>query len=217
MANTIAVRGKTGGRARIVDVDIGYTVSLSTLALSSDDASPLWYIFLDRVLNDLPVPPTPTFTTATTGGSIPRRKHIFVRITALDGTTDVLGGRVINLESQPSAGVNRIVVGTTTDTNTVAVTWTAVAGATGYNIYAGTRSGMENFIATVGVVLTYTITALTGDVLNAMQSNPDFSIYGKSRGNESVEFSGSVPLSQRLIVYAETGGNANIGFSCIVS
>jgi hypothetical protein len=86
-------------------------------------------------------PATPTATTATTGGSLADGTYSY-RVSALSAAG----------ETAASAAVSQVVPAGTA-TNTVTISWTAVAGATGYKVYG--RSGTEALIATLGKVTSY--------------------------------------------------------------
>jgi len=95
----------------------------------------------------LPLPATVLTkgATATTGGTLPAG-NMYWKVTATAG-----GGE--------SPGSNEVTALLTGSTSTQVLTWTAVTGATGYNIYRGIATGAENvLVASVGTVLTYTDT-----------------------------------------------------------
>lgn len=84
-------------------------------------------------------------TTATTGGTLPAGNTYWVV------TPTATGG-----EGPASNEITALLTGST---STQVLSWTAVTGATGYNIYRGTTAGAENvLVASVGAVLTYTDT-----------------------------------------------------------
>jgi len=87
-------------------------------------------------------------TTATTGGTLPAG-NTYWKVTA-----DIVGGEGI--------GSNEVTALLTGATSTQVLSWTAVTGATGYNVYRGTAAGVENVqVANLGNVTTYTDTGLT--------------------------------------------------------
>jgi hypothetical protein len=82
-------------------------------------------------------------TTATTGGTLPAGN------TYWKVTPTAPGGEGI--------GSNEVTALLTGATSTQVLSWTAVTGATGYNVYRGVAAGAENvLVASLGNVLTYT-------------------------------------------------------------
>lgn len=75
-------------------------------------------------------PGIPTLTGSTTGGTLAAATYYY-KITALNASGETVGS--------PEASVV-----TTGTTSSVAVSWTAVTGATSYKIYRGTTAGSEN-------------------------------------------------------------------------
>lgn len=98
------------------------------------------------IATDPLVPPAaPSFgSPATTGGFLVHGQAYYYVITA----TNSLG------ESTVGAEANYTPPGSTS-TNEITLTWTAVPGATGYNIYRGTSSGTELKLASVSGTNTY--------------------------------------------------------------
>lgn len=89
----------------------------------------------------LPRPAIPTFSTATTGGTLPAGTYRYV-VSALGETGETL----------PSLSGTQTTTGAT---STVTVNWAAVAGAQGYRIYGRTNfAGSETLLATVGPAIT---------------------------------------------------------------
>lgn len=105
--------------------------------------------------------------TSTTGGTLPAGAT-FWKVTAT-----AAGGEGI--------GSNEVTATLTGATSSQVLTWTAVTGATGYNVYRGTVAGAENIlVAKLATVLTYTDTGLnigtqapptTAGVLHALSLN----------------------------------------------
>lgn len=91
----------------------------------------------------LATPVNAAFSTATTGGTLAAATY-FYRVSAINA----------NGETPASTETSQVTTGTT---STVTVNWSAVPGATGYNIY-GRTTGAQQLIATVGAVTTYTDT-----------------------------------------------------------
>lgn len=95
--------------------------------------------------NALGAPTAPTFTPSTTGGVLAAGTTYNYRISAFNANGETL------------AGPEGTAATTTGATGSIAIAWSAVTGATGYNIY-GRNTGTELLLATVGAVLTYTDT-----------------------------------------------------------
>jgi hypothetical protein len=112
----------------------------SVIGLVGDTQRARVYTEIKQIPNPLATPGTPTLQASTTGGSLAAGEQSY-RVSALNaqGETDV-----------STAGT----VTTTGTSSTVAVSWGAVVGATGYRIY-GRTAGAELLIATVGSVLSY--------------------------------------------------------------
>lgn len=94
-------------------------------------------------VEDLTEPVQAALATATTGGTITAGTYKYV-LTATNANGETLAS-------------NEQTITTTGSTSTVTVTWTAVTGATGYNLYktaAGGASGTELKYKTVGAVTT---------------------------------------------------------------
>jgi hypothetical protein len=92
----------------------------------------------------LAAPVAATIATAATGGTLAAGAKFYV-VTA----TNALGETIKS---------NEKTITTTGTTSTVTLTWGAVAGATGYKIYRGTATGVENVYYSVGAVTTFTDT-----------------------------------------------------------
>ena len=96
-------------------------------------------------------------TTNSTGGTFAAGTYYWV-VTATSAT----GESITSNEVTATLAVN----------GTQVLNWTAVTGATGYNIYRGTVSGGENvLVASVGAVVTYTDTGAAGSA-----GSPKFNI-----------------------------------------
>ncbi len=103
------------------------------------------------ISNALSAPTISTLSTATTGGTIPASTAVYAKVTALNASGETIG-----------SAEETITVGSSTSTNTVTVPWTAVAGATKYNIYASTTTGTETYQHQVlgGSSNSYTLTSI---------------------------------------------------------
>lgn len=103
----------------------------------------------------LAAPASLAATPSTTGGTLATGTYWYV-ITAVNG----YGETTIS---------NRVSAAVTGPTGSVGLTWAAVAGATGYNIYRGSASGLEKFMASVAAVTAYTDTgAATPDATRGL-------------------------------------------------
>jgi hypothetical protein len=81
-------------------------------------------------------------SSGTTGGSL-RVHPYFYKVTAITPTGETL----------PS---NEVSITPTTTTATVSLSWSAVSGATGYKVYRGVQSGINNLSVTLGNTTTFT-------------------------------------------------------------
>lgn len=117
------------------------------------------------------VPGTPTFNAAsTTGGNLAGGTTYYYEITALvGGTESVAGGEA---SYTPPLGTN---------TNQIALSWTAVAGATSYKIYRSTTEGSEALLDTSAT------NSYTDNTSNATTSSPPS---GAGSGNPCVTGNG---------------------------
>lgn len=147
----------------------------------------------------LAAPVQSALATATTGGTIVAGVYYY-KVTTLQGANETIG-----------SNEQTITVPATTATNTVTVTWAAVAGATGYRIYRGISSGGQNrIVATVGVVTT---SVDTGAATTA-GSPPTINTTGTINGINNIaspttaEINNSVDLTGFVIsITAQTTGN----------
>jgi hypothetical protein len=98
----------------------------------------------------LAAPGAPTGTGSTTGGTLAATTYYY-KLTALTSKGETTAGT-------QSAGTT-----TTGTTSSVALTWTAITGATGYNIYRGTVSGTVFLLGTVATNAFTDTGALTPD------------------------------------------------------
>ena len=88
-------------------------------------------------------PDAPTLSTVSSGGTLADATYYYkIAATSASG------------ESLPSTEASIATTGG--GTSKVTLSWTSVAGATGYKIYRGSSSGGEQLLATVGAVTTYT-------------------------------------------------------------
>lgn len=209
MGQIYSISGNSiNGRLRFLDTDIVAGASIALLSCSAAINSIEWTIFFDKEINALAVPNAPTLSSSTTGGSILRSTNIYIRMTTVDSS---------GVEGQPCDSNAPVITGASTDTNKITVTWTAIPGASFYNIYAGTRSGMESYVgqtSTTSLVLTST----PANTPLAIPTNPDIVISGKQGGAEQLPISGSsVFLANKIIVYASASTVGQISFTCILN
>lgn len=87
-------------------------------------------------------------TATIAGGTLPAATYYY-KVTALGPTGETLGS-------------NEVSVTTTGATSSVALSWGAVTGATGYKVYRGTSAGGENIYYAPGNVTAFTDTGATG-------------------------------------------------------
>jgi len=92
----------------------------------------------------LGTPPTPTLSSAATGGSIASGTAVYVKVAPRSGANYFLGGNGV-----ASAAAN-VTVGTTGNTNTVSASLAAMKGAVAYDWYVGT-SGTQYYYTTTSV------------------------------------------------------------------
>src|SRR3972149_1532706 len=155
--NTLTMNSQVSGnvRTKILDVDVN-ALMVKVLTISVKDANSDWEIYFDKSINELNPPNQPSLSTTTTEGNILRSTKVLVRITAVDN----LGN-----ESPPSLGGKNITTASSTDTNKITSSWSSVPGASSYNIYAGTRVGMETYLGNTSNT-SYIITDLLDNTTN---------------------------------------------------
>jgi hypothetical protein len=106
---------------------------------------------------NLSAPVVSTPTTATTGGSLAAATYYY-KVTALGSTGETVGS-------------NEVSITTTGSTSTNTITWAAVTGATGYNVYRGTSAGGESTYYAAGNVTTFNDTGAAGTAGTVPTSN----------------------------------------------
>jgi hypothetical protein len=197
MANSYAISTSVvAGRNRVYDAVLPNSITLSMMTISST-VDQQWDIFLDQSVNNLAVPAQPTLTAATTAGTIPRNTKIYVRITTVDSS---------GIEGQPCDAGKTVTVGSTTDTNKVTVTWTAITGASSYNIYAGTSPGFENLVIAGATGTSYTITALPVDLTRGIVTMPDISVKLAAGVAMPLPVAGQIYVGSKVTVFCTVGG-----------
>ena len=207
MANSYAIATSIApGRNRVYDANIsaggGMTLSFVSVAADVDQQ---WDIFLDTPINTLAVPAKPTITNATTGGSIGNTIKIYARITAqVTDATQPSGF----LEGQPCIAGATVTTGATA-TNKITVTWTAVSGATNYNIYLGTSQGYEAYAGTF-TGTTASFTSLPVDLSRGVPTMPDISVKGAANTTIPLAVGGqSILVAARVTVYCTVTGSTS--------
>jgi len=83
--------------------------------------------------------PTISLSTATSGGHLADSTHFYYQVSGINGW---------GTETAPSAEVTLMTGAGGGNLNTITITWSAVPGAVGYNVYGRATSGAEQFIAT---------------------------------------------------------------------
>ncbi len=109
-------------------------------------------VLLTRQIN----PVNGTFSTSCTGGTLTDATTYFYRVTSTSLTGETQGSTETSLATGACSGAN---------TSTVTVTWGAVAGSAGYNVYGRTTGAETKITASIGTTaLSYTDTgsALSG-------------------------------------------------------
>jgi len=103
----------------------------------------------------LPTSPTPTVTnTGTTGGTIAASTAVYVKIQARSAMNYYWGGSNVAGSSGTATSAS------STSTNVMSATWTAVKGAVAYDVWVSSASGGTYYYYTTTVTNTATITAL---------------------------------------------------------
>lgn len=207
------------GRWRLIDIFTGgVQYNIDSLILSATQNNPTWEIYIDKDINALAQPLQPSLAATTTGGTIPRNTPIYVIITTMDAN---------GIEGPPSDNYKTITTGSSTDTNKVTLTITAVTGAASYNIYAGTSAGAEAYLGNTAST-SYVISALpvNGTLLSVSSfsqqlgilcpTSPDFFLYGHKDGTESISVVGGYPIAYRLIVYVTFPATGQPSFSALL-
>lgn len=105
------------------------------------------------VVSSLTAPVLNAPTDSTTGGTIAASTDVYIVVEARNASGN-------SAESNEES----VTVGATTSTNSVTVTWTAVPGATSYDVYVGTASGAELYYGNVAGAASGTITATITDI-----------------------------------------------------
>jgi hypothetical protein len=179
------------------------------MILSAKGSDPEWEIYFDKDVADLSVPVAPTLATTSTGGALGKNQKLYVRYTAINAAGE---------ESVPSIGNKTATTGTSTFTNKVTVTLTAVSGATSYNIYAGLYPGREAYVGTT-TSTSFVITSLPNDPLATISTIPDMWVLGKQAGIDPIAFGGAgLTFTNRLIVYVTTtGSSTDIALSIVAN
>lgn len=200
------VIGISSGRTRVVDADVLQAISVAAMIFScSSDAD--WEVYIDKDLSDLPRPAAPTLTnSSTTLGQLAASQKVYVQVTAVDAN---------GLEGPPSPGNKTITTGSGTSTNRVAASWTAVSGASSYNVYVGSRPGMETFSTNVAGATTCNIDMLPGDSAGGVPSAADI-LLSPARG-EATQVPSSIPitLARRLVIYVNSQTSATAYITCL--
>jgi hypothetical protein len=126
-------------------------------------------------------PGTPTLADSSTAGSLATSTTYYYKVTALTS----------NGETLPSAEAS---ISTGSDTS-ITISWTAVTGATSYNVYRGTTSGGENtYFNTTST--SYTDTGAAGTSATPQSSNQTDQLgIGTSSPSANLDVAGTTLLS----------------------
>lgn len=101
----------------------------------------------------LPALTLPALTTSTTGGSIAATTAVYVNVQARSGYNYYWGGSGTAVAANITTGAG--------GTNTVTIpSWTSVAGAVAYDIFAGPAAGTQYYVTTVTTNAAYTLKAI---------------------------------------------------------
>ncbi len=141
-SDTIALQG--------IGVADPLNVDLSTLVDPNEEAIALFYpshgpgsygddLSIAIVSNTVGAPTSLNAASSTTGGSLPAASYEYMVSSVSTGG-----------ESVVTAPANIVVSGITQPTARITLTWPAVVGATGYNVYGRVTGGTFGFIAQVG-------------------------------------------------------------------
>ncbi len=160
-------------------------------------------------IGSLATPGTLSLSTATTGGSLAASTQYYFVVTAIDGS----GGQT------PTSPENSITTGNSTSTNTITVSWSAIAGATNYYVYYGTTAGGEtHYFSTNTASFTMTTTSGSTSVTSlpslsnayADRLTANTSIF-QSLSNSSSAFQIQNASGSVLFNVDTTGNNVTIG------
>jgi hypothetical protein len=198
--------GVASGRTRVIDVSVPQAVGLAALVISSD-ADAEWEFYIDRQIADLARPGQPTLSTSAALGQLAASTKVYVRVTAVDAN---------GLESPPSAGGKVVTVGSATNTNRVSASWSAVTGASSYNVYVGSRPGMEALYGSTAST-SLNIDSLPGDTASAIPTASDI-VISPLRGTPTpIQGSSGVPISigQSLVVYVTCQTSTSLYVTCL--
>lgn len=199
-----SIAGST--RTKVLDVYLQQGIALSALSLSSQSGDPIWEIFLDKMVSDLPSPASPTLAASTTGGSLPRNSTYFVRVSCVDAN---------GLESPASDTLKKVTTGATTDTNKITVTIASVAGASSYNIYMGTTPGGEILVGS-SVSTSFVITGVPSPDAIRPPCDPSIQISSQKNKLDSIPMTGSqLVVGYRITVWVTASASATTYVSII--
>lgn len=135
-------------------------------------------------VSGLVVAPTgPVATGSTTGGTLAAGSY-FYKITSTIGTG----------ESLPSTEASATTTGTT---SSVALTWTAATGATGYKVYRGTAAGAENVL--VATITGASFTDTNGATTSVAPPTASSTAQAVTVSVSAVQSGGAVDTTHRVI------------------
>lgn len=194
------------GRTKILDIIPLASQSVTALALSCGGSDPEWEIYIDRDISELDLMGALTLQAAATGGLFLRSKRVYARVTTVDAN---------GIEGPPSMGVKSVTTGSLTDTNKVTVTWASVVGASSYNVYIGSRPGMETFVSNVIAPLLVVTDFVTPESTQSIPTTCDMNIISKKLGVEPIAPNGLI-INSRLIVYINVNVASDPAFVMMV-
>lgn len=205
MANSFSTKIPiVSGYNTILAGTLPFSGSLIGMTLSNDIAV-TWEVYIDRQINALDRILTLSLAAASSGGTLPANTIHYFRVT----TVDALG-----LEGPPVDTLFSKKTGASA-TSSITITWTAIAGASSYNVYASSSAGQETFQGNTAS-LTYTLTTPPVNQSLQVPTLPDVIVIAPA-ASVTRPIVGGILLVGKIDVFAKAGGNGNAAFSCLVS
>ena len=171
----------------------------------SNDIAVTWEVYIDRQINALDRVATLSLSAASSGGTLAANTIHYFRVT----TVDALGfeGPPVDTLFSKKTGASA--------TSSITITWTAVAGAVSYNVYASSSAGQETFRGNTAA-LTYTLTTPPVNQSLQVPTLPDIIIIAPT-GSVIYPDVENILLVGKIDVFAKAGAAGNVAFSCLVS
>lgn len=157
------------------------------------------------LLTPLGMPVNGTFSTACTGGTLTDSTTYYYRVTAINLVGETLASTETSKATGACSGAN---------TSTVTVTWAAITGATGYNVY-GRTTGAETEI-TLGTGVTSLSYADTGSALSGALPTVNSTAYVIAAATKALTLSGNVASSGSPALILDNAA-AQSGFKTFLS